>query len=272
MIDLLKAYGAVYRCDIAAFSVMGNHYHLVVRFQDFRELSQDELMEIALLLYPNSKEHLLLWRPHQWERFNQRIFDVSEFMRNVQAAFARWYNRTFERRGKFWADRFKSTLLEDGQAVVDCMLYVDLNPVRAGLVQRPEDHKGSSIHYRQIKKSRWLLPLQGLLGHISMPSAIREYRALLYHRGAVPSKVHHMRIPEELLNAEIARGFKTGGEYLTRLRFFVDGMALGSEAFIKEQLVRLRESGHYKRRKHPIKHLEGIHNSMKEQRGHAVVF
>ena len=95
MINMLRAYSSVYCCDIAAFSVMGNHYHLVIRFDELKTLRQDELMDRALLLYPNSKEHLLQWTPKQWERFNKRIFDISEFMRNVQAAFARWYNRTF---------------------------------------------------------------------------------------------------------------------------------------------------------------------------------
>jgi len=81
-----------------------------------------------------------------------------------------------------------------------------------------------------------------------------------------------MKIPQPLLDAEIARGFESGGEYLKRLRYFVDGMVLGSEAFVRKQLVQLRENGHYLRRKHPIRQLGGIHNSLREQRRHAVVF
>ncbi len=50
-------------------------------------------------------------------------------MGNVQSAFARWYNKTYQRRGRFWADRFKSVYLETTQAVQDCLLYVELNPV-----------------------------------------------------------------------------------------------------------------------------------------------
>ena len=110
---------------------MGNHHHMIVEFEGERELTRKELRKRARLLY--SKTVLDGWLKHKWERFQKRIFDVSEFMRNLQAAFARFYNRTFGRRGRFWADRFKSTLLEDRKDVLDCLLYVDLNPVRAGL-------------------------------------------------------------------------------------------------------------------------------------------
>jgi REP element-mobilizing transposase RayT len=272
MIDLLKFYGSVYCCDIAAFSIMGNHYHSVMRFDEFKKMSKDELMDRALVLYPNSKEELAVWTQKQWERFNKRIYDISEFMRNVQAAFARWYNRAFTRRGRFWADRFKSTLLEEGQAVLDCMLYVDLNPVRAGVVKRPEEHKGSSIYLRQMKKDRWLVSLQRFVGQSRGMSAIREYRCLLYHRGAVPTKEGHLKIPQSLLEAEEARGFKSGGEYKARLRYIADGMVFGSESFVREHLSRLRDIGHYLRRKNPIKQSVSDHSSVKEQRSHAVQF
>jgi hypothetical protein len=96
---------------------------------------------------PASQQMIELWTDEQWERFRQRLFDVSELMRNIQAAFARWYNRTYDRRGRFWADRFKSVYLEKGNAVLDCMLYVELNPVRAGLVERPEEWVGSTSPY-----------------------------------------------------------------------------------------------------------------------------
>ncbi len=58
-----------------------------------------------------------------------RGFDLSEFMRHVQSAFVRWYSKTYQRRGRFWADRFKSVHPETTQAVQDCLLHVELNPV-----------------------------------------------------------------------------------------------------------------------------------------------
>jgi len=272
LIALLRRYGFLYQCDIAAFCVMGNHYHAVVRFDEFKTLSRGRLMNIALGFYPDSREMLDLWTDEEWEHFNKRIFDVSEFMRNVQAAFATWYNRTFERRGRFWADRFKSTLLESGQAVLDCMLYVDLNPVRAGIVKRPEEHKGASIYLRQMQKGRWLIPFRQILGDGGGALTIKEYRCLLYHRGAVPTKEGQQSIPESILQAEEARGFKVSGVFKKRLRHFADGMVLGSEGFVNEQLSKLKKAGHYLRRKNTVKQLDGAHTVLREQRSHAVEF
>ncbi|MFC1766169.1 transposase [Planctomycetota bacterium] len=91
------------------------------------------------------------------------LIDVSEFMRNLHSAFGRFYNKTYGRFGRFWAARFKSTLLENTQAMLDAMLYVELNAVRAGLVQCPEDWKGGSRYLREAGQDDWRMPLTALL-------------------------------------------------------------------------------------------------------------
>ncbi|MCP4604579.1 MAG: hypothetical protein GY847_29335 [Proteobacteria bacterium] len=65
-------------------------------------------------------------------------------------------------------------------------MYIDLNPVRAGIVQRPEEYDGSSIYYRAIRKDKWMLPLSELTGLTKRGEAIRDYKARLYFRGNVP--------------------------------------------------------------------------------------
>jgi hypothetical protein len=82
----------------------------------------------------------------------------------LQSAFATWYNETYKRHGTFWADRFKSVLLGDAQAVLDCMLYVELNPVRANLCNTPEEYKASSFYLRSIKTDGWLMSLENIVG------------------------------------------------------------------------------------------------------------
>ncbi len=212
------------------------------------------------------------WSKEEWERFRQRLFDVSELMRNIQSAFARWYNRKNDRRGRFWADRFRSVHLENEAAVLDCMLYVELNPVRAGLVERPEDWSGSSIFFRDIGKDAWLMPLSRILFQESEEKALIEFRERLYHRGSVPAKPGQAKISQEVLDQEAARGFKTHGLYLKRLGYFVDGLAIGTEQFLSAQIARMRESGQYLRRKNPIPQLGGIHLSLREQRSTSIVF
>ncbi|MBN2804618.1 MAG: hypothetical protein JXR91_16105, partial [Deltaproteobacteria bacterium] len=84
----LKFYAGIYRMKVAGFSFMGNHYHLVVEFEEFQELSRDELRRIAIKLYGKNSKVFVLWDARLWERFNRRLFDVSEFMRNFQGDFA----------------------------------------------------------------------------------------------------------------------------------------------------------------------------------------
>ncbi len=275
LVETIEHYAGIYFCQVAAFSVMGNHYHLIVRFEAPVPVSRRELRRRAFLMYSGRKkrEEIDTWSEEEWEHYRRRLFDVSEFMRNVQGSFARWYNRAFDRRGRFWAERFKSVVLGDLRAVLDCMLYVELNAVRAGLVERPEEWAGSSVCLREVGEGGWLMPLREVLvlpG--SERAALREYRERMYYRGSVPTKEGQAAISEEVLERERARGFETRGMYLRRLGYFVDGLAIGTEQFLREQLARMREEGRYLRRKHPISQLGGIHLSLREQRSHAVVF
>ena len=69
------------------------------------------------------------------------IADLSEFMREIKVGFARYYNRRHNRRGYFGGDRFKSVIVEKGDTLINCLAYIDLNPLRAGLVERPEEYR-----------------------------------------------------------------------------------------------------------------------------------
>jgi len=274
LIELIEHFSKIYFCSVAAFSVMGTHYHLLTKFERIRPVSERELRARARSMYSGRASQLRIdgWTSEQWERFRQRLFDVSEYMRNIQAGFARWFNRTYDRRGSFWADRFKSVYLADEKAVLDCMLYIELNPVRAGLVERPEEWRGSSIYLREIGKTDWLAPLRNFCVQPSEKKALVEFRERLYYRGNVPSKPGQAAISHEVLDSEIARGFKTTGMYRKRLAFFVDGLAIGSEQFIRSQIAEMRENGQYLRRKNPIPQLDGVHLSLREQRSTAIVF
>ena len=279
-ITFLKYYSRAYFCDVAAFCIMGNHYHMLLKFDFPRKLPKEELWKRALLLYPNSKKYIKLWNGKKWQRFEARLFNLSEFMRNIQSAFATWYNKTYKRHGTFWADRFKSVLLGDEQSALDCMLYVELNPVRAGLCTTPDEYEASSFYLRLIKTDGWLLALDRIVD-----TTMEDYRMALYYRGnivqaevdlspesTISSKNVRPLITEEMIEQERDRGFRTQGIYRKRLRFFVDGMALGGEEFIRQQIQHVRNRGEYQRRKNPIKHLKGFHLTLREQRTHAVQF
>ena len=91
-------------------------------------------------------------------------------------------------------------------------------------------------------------------------------------RGSVLMKEGQTSISQELLEKEIARGFKARGVYRTRLRYWAEGVAVWSEEFIRSEIGRRRGDGRYRRRKNPIPQLGGVHLSLREQRSHAINF
>ena len=236
MVRMLRFYTGIYKMRLAGFSIMGNHYHLVVEFLEFEELSREELKKIAARLYHKNPKFTALWGQKEWERFNRRLYDVSEFMRNLQAEFARWFNFTHKRRGRFWAERFKSTLLEDRKDLLDCLYYVELNAVRAGIVELPEDYTGSSLYYREVKDDRFMISLKELMQTKSRSTALCDYRAGIYYRGSVRSKMGQKEIPEYIIKREEALGFRSRGVYAKRTRHFVDGLVVGSREYVSNYL------------------------------------
>ncbi len=272
LINTIRHYASIYFCRVAAFCIMGNHYHLVLQFEAEREVPRKKLEARAKVMYPGGlmRQRLATWSDADWERYRKRLFDVSEFMRNVQMAYARWYNMTYRRKGRFWGDRFHSVVLGDDRALLDCILYVELNPVRAGIVERPEAWDGASMHHREAAADKWLVPIEKLLPHNSREAAMVEFRQLLYHRGAVPTKAGQARISQELLKQEAARGYQSQGMFLRRLRFFTDGVVIGTEAFVRAQIGILRGKGWYRRRKNPVRQLDGNLHSLREQRSNAI--
>ncbi|HEX6565730.1 MAG TPA: hypothetical protein VF020_15675 [Chthoniobacterales bacterium] len=74
-------------------------------------------------------------------QYLSRLFDVSIYMKELKGRFAQWYNRRHHRYGVLWAERFKSVLVEEGQALSTVAAYIDLNPLRAGLCEDPKDYR-----------------------------------------------------------------------------------------------------------------------------------
>lgn len=264
IIDLIQHFSRVYCCSVLGFAVMGNHYHLMIWMEERRPMKREDLRARAEILY--NKALLDGWLKPNWERFEARVFDVSELMRSMQSSIARWFNHTFGRRGRFWADRFKSTMFDDYKDAMDCLLYIELNGVRAGLVKRPEEYDGCSLYYREIRRDKWMMPLSELTGIDKRSAALTDLKARVYYRGAVPTKTNQRPIPKRIIEEEEARGFKSQGVFRKRVGHFVDGVVIGNKEFIYQQIEKLREQGQYQRRRHPIEQMGGIYLSLRAQR------
>lgn len=267
---LCETYLDLYFCCLAAFELMGNHYHLVVFVEQFRALSWRELKQRARLRFgPLWRWRTRHWNRSRWEQFNRDLFDVSCFMQHVNGEFSKWFNRRYHRRGPFWADRFKNSELLDLEAVQTAILYVELNAVRAGLVQRPEEYRMGSAHWRWSgQQSARLIPLEALFPAAKGEDSFTRYRAMLYHRGAVAPNEHQAAIPDRILHEEQARGFARPGALRQRLRCWTDGVAMGGRESVGRLLEAYRREGRYTRRRNPIPQLGPLF-SLREQRSHA---
>ena len=272
LLDMMLFYVNVYRCRLAAFQIMGNHFHLIVHFEKPRPLAREELEKSARKLYGEKAEaKTAAWTDAQWKAFNERLFDVSKLMANVNGFYALWFNRKFGRRGHFWGDRFKNPELLGLEAVQDGILYVELNAVRAGMVKRPEQWKWGSARWRLAGEDPRLIPLEELFPSGPETDGYSSYRARLYYRGAVPTRDNQAAIPRWILHQEQRRGFTRAGAFRRRLRFLTDGLAVGPAEKVAQLLEAYRQQGRYRRRRHPIPQLDGVLFSLREQRSNPFV-
>jgi len=79
---------------------------------------------------------------------------LSEFIKEIKQSFSRYYNKRHHRRGTLWGERFKSLIVENGETLVNCLAYIDLNPLRAGIVSRPEEYRWNSLGYHVQTNNR----------------------------------------------------------------------------------------------------------------------
>jgi REP element-mobilizing transposase RayT len=149
---------------VHAYAVMSNHFHVVLETDPAtaRAWSDEETARRWLALSGSTavsesalalRLAALLARPERLALLRQRLGSLSWFMRYLNEPIARRANREDDCTGRFWEGRFACQALLDDAAVLGCMVYVDLNPVRAGLVTTPEAGLHTSFR-RRVRASQ----------------------------------------------------------------------------------------------------------------------
>ena len=168
LVERFKELSSIFAIDICAYAVMSNHYHLVLHVDrsTAKAWSDEEVIKRWTTLFPaNGRliETLYLNRNSKAakkqlqiriEAWRERLMDLSWFMRCLNEWIARRANREDECTGRFWEGRFKSQALLDEKALVTCMAYVDLNPVRAGITDALDSSDFTSIQERLITHAK----------------------------------------------------------------------------------------------------------------------
>jgi hypothetical protein len=168
--DRLRLLAGIFAVDVAGYSVMSNHLHVVLRMRPdaTRSWSAAEVVERWWRAYP--PQRLRDGTPvsptaaqirsqatdAEWvAKRRERLGDLGWLMKSLKEDISRRANREDGCTGAFWEGRFTSVPLLDNAALVACMAYVDLNPVRARVAPTPEEslHTGGRVRIRA--RNRW---------------------------------------------------------------------------------------------------------------------
>jgi REP element-mobilizing transposase RayT len=195
IVDRIKLLCSVFAVNLCAYAVMSNHYHVVVRINT-DEINRWSDQEVArrwvkifsgpLLIHQylgntnltttelgQVSDLLAIWR--------ERLGNLSWFMRCLNEPIARMANHEDQCTGRFWEGRFRSQALLDTRAVLACMAYVDLNPIRAALAKTPEQSDYTSIQERiRHPNNSWLIPFDDESeDDTGIPFGLKDYLKLV---------------------------------------------------------------------------------------------
>jgi hypothetical protein len=163
MVDRLSFLASIFAVDVVSHSVMETHHHNILRTRpDIAAGWSDQEVAIRwLTLYPrrHTKKSpvlpstegdisALVSCPERIAVLRKRLSNLSWFMGRLNEHIARAANKEDQVKGRFWESRFKCQALLDDAAIASCMVYIDLNPIRAGLAASPEESDFTSIQER----------------------------------------------------------------------------------------------------------------------------
>jgi REP element-mobilizing transposase RayT len=304
---LMRMYEKFSGCRVTSYCLMDNHFHLLLEVPPMPKnglsdaglskagLTDAELLQRLSALYNEAfvatvakeladarklvkaglaDESIVVAQIH--ERFTYRMHDLGEFMKGLLQRYTQWHNRIHERSGRLWEDRFKSVIVEDGVAARTMAAYIDLNPVRAGLVKDPAEYrwssygeaigggaKGNGKTARAGLVRAWGAH-KGMLADAALWSGevSRAYRKMLMAhavektsesigpdcslvrkttRKGIPKDPHKQLTPEEQSAKQQRDGEIPFARMLQhRIRYFTDGAVIGTRIFVDEAFVNSR--------------------------------
>jgi REP element-mobilizing transposase RayT len=251
---------------ILTYAILDNHFHILLHVPVRRPVEDSELLRRLALLYEPAMVKMLAGHLQQLretcqhaaveqfkQRYTVRMYDLSQFVKTFKQRLSQGYNRTHGRHGTLWEGRFKSLLVQGrgGQALAAIAAYIDLNAVRAGLTNDPKDYRycGYAEAVAGSARAREGLSVVALaLGQSGRwRKAAKAYRQFLHlvgeTRGGTPNgRSTRAGFSHERVKAVLASGGQLSLSELLRcrVRYFSDGLVLGSCTFVEEVFHRHR--------------------------------
>jgi putative transposase len=277
-------------CRALSYCLMDNHFHLLLEVPPMAGggISDDELLKRLSAIYDEDfvacvAQELSDARTGDYtsesgmdkavaaihKRFTYRMQDLAEFMKGLLQRFTQWFNRAHSRSGTLWEDRFKSVIVEDGVAARTIAAYIDLNPVRAGMVKDPAEHRWSS--YGEAigggKKGDGKKAREGLVRAYFCDQGVGFDAGKWQEVSRLYRRMMGLALGKKTGRAEVSRTAKGLGQTTRntaellesgdnetvlkdlgmakmlrcRIRYFTDGAVIGSKEFVNEAFVSARD-------------------------------
>ncbi len=282
--QLLDEYAAFCGVRVLTWCILSNHFHLLIEIPRKPEhpppldelIARLEHLSSSLLSAKAARQLVDRWQSsgddRSAERLRQRLWgqmlDLSQFMKLLKQRFSQWFNRVHERRGTLWEERFRSVLIEGpGPALATVAAYIDLNPVRAGLVEDPKDYRWCGYAEAVVGRPG---ARDGLARALSSTpgSVLADYRQWIFAQGeeregtdAEGQSPRRGMKREAVLQVLAEKGRVSPREFLRlRVRYLTDGAILGSREFINQVFERHRDRFGPRRTSgaRPVRGVEGV--------------
>ena len=268
-VHFMRMYERLCGLRVVTFCVLSNHFHLLVEVPRRLEVlpSEPELLKIIERACGKTRAHLVRTQIEQLREAGAhdaaqaviagwlgRMWDVSQFMKTLKQRFTQWFNTRHGRKGTLWEERFRSVLVEGGGPPLAMVAaYIDLNSVRAGLVDDPKDYRWCGYAEAEAGIA---LAQEGLAvaagaqrgAKVARKEAAGEYRRLMLtwgqDRGAGEDGRPLKRgFDRQRAARELARGGKLSRAELLRcrVRYFTDGAVIGGKGFVNEVFGAFRD-------------------------------
>ncbi|VVS93948.1 transposase [Desulfoluna spongiiphila] len=263
LVRIIQIFSTIYCVEVLGFAIMGNHFHLLIEVSPGDMISDDEVRKRFQRLYGRNTE----FPEGRLEEYRERFCSLSAYVKDIKQRFSCFYNKRKKRKGTLWGERFKSVIVEQGNTLIHCLAYIDLNAVRAGIVKRPEEYRWCSIGHRFQTGNRdgFLSPDLGIpdVSEDDPSAKLKTYRKYLYHLGAI-EKRGKASIPQEILDEETAESFEVNRarRFRYRTRYFTDSGIIGSRTFVETHYNTFKDLFRATREKVPkrVKGIEGMYS------------
>ncbi len=254
-VRILHRVAKFYTVHIVGYQFMGNHIHLIM----LAPVAQpDEIETIRRFEEFHDGKRTLKPGSAACRAWQERLRDISWCMRHLQHLCTAWYNRTRSerRRGPLWAGRFKNTVLEEGEALWNCWSYIEANAMRAGIVTDPADYRFCS--YGVWMQSGHHPFAEALVAHLipALPARLRnltpqevgeELKRRFREESQEAAPVAEQADVAAKADTKTAVSGTVGANdtlfttsFRRRVRYWNDGLIIGSELFVRNMMARYR--------------------------------